>query len=291
MKWFYFSILPLLCATKVTLQGFFSRGKVKTLTDSIKFNGFMFLFSALFLIIFTVRQLPSTQTIFCALVVALFSVSFQFFYVLAFKTGAVSLSSTIANFGVVIPIVFSAIAYQEVITTNKIIGFILIALAIILLPSSKNDKTKSGIKTPKIWLLYILIATILNGAVSTIQQSFSRSAISNEKELFTALIFVFASIYSFLLLLFVKGKEPLYKNDGKSLIGLGIIGLALGFYNLLAVSALAIIPSAEYFPTVTGLSILVTVMMSAITFKELPSKKQILGIAVATVAIVIINLV
>ena len=103
MKWFYFSILPLLSTFKVTMQGYFSKGKVKSVADSIKFNGFMFLFAALSLIVFTVRALPSIETLLFSLCVGLLTLGFQCFYVFSLRTGAVSLSATIVNFSSFIP--------------------------------------------------------------------------------------------------------------------------------------------------------------------------------------------
>ena len=73
-------------------------------------------------------------------------------------------------------------------------------------------------------------------------------------------------------------------------IGLALIGIALGAYNLLVVFALAFIPATEYFPTTSGLQILSIAIVSAIIFKERPSLKQLLGIAVTIAAVVIINL-
>ena len=119
MKWLYFTILPIMSAFKVNAQGYFSKGKLKTTADSVKFNGFMFLFAAIALVVFTVRELPAYQTVLFALCGGAIAVSFQCFYVLSFKTGAVSLSATVANFSAVIPILFSVVVYDEKITLFK----------------------------------------------------------------------------------------------------------------------------------------------------------------------------
>lgn len=292
MQWLFFTILPLLSSFKVTAQGYFSKGKIKTVADSVKFNGFMFLYSAISLIILTVRQIPCVQTILFALLVSFLTISFQCFYVFAFRTGAVSLSTTIVNFGVALPILFSIIFLGESIDTFKIIGFVLIALALLLLPSSDKNQNSKGIKTSKKWFVFIITATLCSGATSICQNVFASSAIAHQKEVFTAMIYVFASIFCFILLPIFKSKsqEPLYKSDLKINIGLILIGIALGLYNLLAVSALTFIPATQYFPTTSGLQILTAVIIASITFKERPSLKQILGIAVTIAAVVIINL-
>ena len=293
MKWLFFITPPLLSAIKVLSQSYFSRGKVKTLADSIKFNGIMFFFAALSLSIFTVRRLPSLETVLFALIGAILALGFQIFYVASFKSGAVSLSSTVSNFSSVIPIIFSLIVYKEPIGIFKYAGFALMAVAILLMPSSNkaNSHAKKGIKTTKKWFIFITLTTLCGGFAAVLQQVFSKSAVANEKELFTAIIYVFSCIFSFSILPFVKGKEPLYKNDLKSGAGLIISGLALGFYNLLVVSALLFIPASEFFPTNTGLIILTTVVLSSITFKEIPSVKQIIGIICTIAATVVINLV
>ena len=292
MQWLFFTILPLLSVFKITAQGYFSKGKINTIADTIKLNGFIFAYSAIALIILTVRQFPSSYTIIFALLVSILTISFQGFYVLAFKTGAVSLSTTIVNFGVTLPIIYSIIFLGEKVTTFMIIGFALIALSLILLPSGDKKPDAKGIKTTKRWFLFVIAATICTGTINVCQNVFAESNFANEKEVFTALIYVFASILSFILLplLKIKDKKPLYKSDLKTNVGLILIGLVLGVYNLLLVSALTFIPATVYFPTTSGLQILIAVIVSSITFNERPSLKQIFGIVVTIAAVVIINL-
>ena len=293
MKWLFFTLLPLLCAFKVTTQGYFSKDKIKTIADSIKFNGFMFLYSAIALILFTVRQLPSKETIVFALILSVATISFQCFYVLAFKTGAVSLSTTEVNFGILIPILFSIIFQGEKVSLLKILGFALITGAILLMPSSDKTKTNnSGVKTTKKWFFFITIATICSGLISLLQNVFAKSNVADEAEVFTALSYVFSSVLCFTILPIFRiiSKQPLYKSDLKINLGLILIGLALGIYNLCAVLAQVIIPATEYFPTTSGLQILVSVIVSAITFKEVPSIKQRIGILLAILAAIVINL-
>ena len=292
MQWLFFTILPLLSAFKVTAQGYFSKGKVNSVLDTIKLNGFIFLYSAISLTALTVRQLPSVQTVLFALFVSILTIAFQCFYVLAFKSGAVSLSTTIVNFGVALPIIYSIVFLGEKVTTFKIIGFILIALALILLPSGDKNPNSKGIKTTKRWFLFVIVAMLCTGAINICQNVFASSNVANEKEVFTALIYAFASIICFILLPIFKSKikAPLYKGDIKTNVGLILIGLVLGVYNLLVVSALTFIPATIYFPTTSGLQILTAVIVSSITFKEFPSIKQIIGIAVTVAAVVIINL-
>ena len=292
MKWLFFITLPLLAMIKVTLQSYFSKEKTKTVADSIKFNAFMFTFSALTLIILTVRQIPYSQTIIYALIMSIITVAYQTFYVLAFRSGPVSLSTTIVNFSLIFPVVFSAIFYQETITTYKIIGFILFSISICLMPSNKNKKEKSklGIRTPKIWFILIIIAALFAGAINIFQQFFSKSAVANQSAEFTALTYVFSAILSFAIYPIIKGKQPIYKNNKKTILGLFLIGLALGIYNYLVILALTFIPATEYFPTVSGLSTLFTVIVTSITFKEFPSIKQIIGIAATIGAAIIVNI-
>lgn len=300
MKWLFFFLLPALSATKVTVQGYFSKGKVKTTADLIKFNGFLFMFSAIALTIiacFSIKNIPSGQTIIFALVLSLLAISFQCFYVLSFKTGAVSLSTTVANFGIVLPIVFSTLFYNDKLTLFKIIGFVLIACTFILIPSS-DKKTNSlkvnkrQLKTSKKWFIFIILATLSTGSASIFQNISAKTPVRNEVEVLTALTYIFATIFSFILLPIVKSKtsQPLYKSDIKVNIGLFIMGITLGLYNMFAIIAQSFIPATEFFPTTSGLNILFAVITTAITFKEIPSFKQFLAIILTIVAVVIINL-
>lgn len=286
MKWLYLALMPLCSAFKVTAQGYFSKDKLKTTADILKFNAFMSLFAAISLIIFTVRALPSFETVLYALAFGGLSVTFQLVYVNAFKTGPISLTSTICNFSIIISITFSIIAYNEPITPFKIIGFFLIILSFLLIPSTE----KNGAKTSFKWFFLSILAAVLSGTTNVIQIHFSHSAFSGEKECLNALSYIFSTIICFSIIPFIKGKQPLYKTDKKLGLALPFIGLALGLYNLFYVCAMEIVPASEFVPSLSALTILVSISMSCITLKEKLSIKQLFGVLTTIGAVIIVNL-
>ena len=81
--------------------------------------------------------------------------------------------------------------------------------------NNKKEKSKLGIRTPKIWFILIIIAALFAGAINVFQQFFSKSAVANQSAEFTALTYVFSAILSFAIYPIIKGKQPIYKNNKK----------------------------------------------------------------------------
>lgn len=286
MEIFYISVMPILSAIKLNGQGYFSKGKLNSVADAIKFTAFMFLFASLSLMILTVRALPSSITIMYALLLGALTAGYQIFAAISFRSGPVSLSSTIFNFANIIPITYVAIAFSEPISFLQIIGFIFVVASFILLPS----KSDSGVKTSKKWLILCIIAVLFSGFFTVVQKMFTVTPFAQEKSQLTAFFYLFASTLCFLLIPFFKKGQKLYKTDVKLASGLALIGLSLGLYNLCVVSGLEIMPASQFLPTVAGLCILANVISSCIIFKEKLSIKQIIGIFTTICAVVLINL-
>lgn len=286
MKWFYLTIMPLLSAFKVTSQGYFSKGKLNSTADMLKFTGYMSLFSAISLIIFTVRELPSFETVIYALFLAISSVSYQSLYTKAFTLGPISLSSTIVSFSIAIPIIFSIVAYNEPITLFKIAGFILMIFSLILTPAKNSSKTKTSFK----WLLFCFLTLIASGIASVIQIVFSHSEFSSEKSILIATSYLISSVFCFIIIPFIKGKQPLYKTDKKLAIFLPLMGLALGLYYLFNLSALELFPASEILPSLSALCLLCTILISCLLLKERLSIKQIFGVLATVLSVVFLNL-
>lgn len=286
MKWFYLTIMPLLSAFKVTSQGYFSKGKLNSTADMLKFTGYMSLFSALSLIIFTVRALPSFETVIYAFILAISSVSYQSLYSKAFTLGPISLSSTIVSFSIVISIIFSIIAYDEPVTIFKIIGFILMIFALLLTPAKKSSNTKTSFK----WLLFCFLTVLATGIFNIVQIIFSHSDFSSEKSSLIAMSYIFASVFCFIIIPFVKGNQPLYKTDKKLAIFLPLMGLSLGLYYLFNLSALELFPASEFLPSLSALCLLCTILISCILLKERLTIKQIFGVISTILSVVFLNL-
>ena len=286
MKWIFLTIMPLLSAFKVTSQGYFSKGKLNSTADMLKFTGYMSLFSALSLIIFTVRALPSFETVIYAFILAISSVSYQSLYSKAFTLGPISLSSTIVSFSIVISIIFSIIAYNEPVTIFKIIGFILMIFALLLTPAKKSSNTKTSFK----WLLFCFLTVLATGIFNIVQIIFSHSDFSSEKSSLIAMSYIFASVFCFIIIPFVKGNQPLYKTDKKLAIFLPLMGLSLGLYYLFNLSALELFPASEFLPSLSALCLLCTILISCILLKERLTIKQIFGVISTILSVVFLNL-
>lgn len=106
-------------------------------------------------------HLPTAIFGICYGIFLCFSMHFGF---KALATGPMALTSIIASFSLIIPLLFGIIFWNERLTLLGITGILLLSAAIIMLNLQKNDNIN-----PK-WLLFALLTLAANGICSVIQK-------------------------------------------------------------------------------------------------------------------------
>ena len=286
--YYVFIVMPLLSVIKVTMQGKYSQKNIKTFSDVLLYNTIVFLFSALFLAVIFLRQLPPIEVWIYALISALGSFLSQTFYTLAFKSGPITPTAIINSFNIIFTLFAGIIFFNEQWTIFTIVGFAFMSAAFCLIPAKNNDK-KATIK----WLILTATTFVCFGLSSVVMLFFSRSEYGAWQSAYTVIIFGIAAVFSFISTLFnVKvRKEPITikRNWNLPLVAL-IIGGALGLYNLVNVIAYQHFPSYLLTPVISGTCIGLTMIVNSIISREKPTIKMLIGVACAIVAIVLLNL-
>lgn len=285
MEYFLLVLLPCLSALKVFVQGKTARDDLKTIKDCLLFNGLTSLVSALFLSAVFLRSAPTEKELVFAAFYALFSTCFQFFYILAFRYGLVSVASTVTSFAIVLPILYGIIVYNAPVSVFQYVAFALMALSFILVQWKSKEKEggKKGL-----WLLFTLLAFLFSGLTSTAQVVVSKSDADGNAVIIFSYYFS-ATLCSLCAPAFVR-QELTLRPKRSLFIGIPLIAVSLGLYNLLSVFALQKISSTVFYTVVPGTHLVLINLVGLLELKEKKTVVQYVGIAFAVAAVVLARL-
>lgn len=284
--YFYLIIIPLLATAKVTIQAGMARKSVTTTSDTFLLNGGIFLASAITLAALFLRSVPPLEVFFFSLLIAVGNLLFQTFYVLAFRTGPVSLTTTINNFSLVLPMLTGAILYREMPSLWNVIGLPFLAAALILIPM-KGHGEKASVSAR--WLLFALLTALSSGLNNSLILYFSRSEFAAFKSEFLIFGYLFSAVFA-LLFGARREKGSSFRFAPRYILLLLLIGLILGVHNLLNVQAISFIETAVFFPVTTVLGMLFVTTVDRIVFKQKLSRNTAIGFVLALIAVVFLSI-
>lgn len=216
---------------------------------------------------------------------------------LALKTGPLSYTSVIISLSLVIPTFSGWLFWNEKINALQLIGIIFMIMCFVL----SNEKSEDDKKVKKIWYVYVVVAFISNGFCGIIQKlhQSSNGAEQTTGFVFTALLI--SIVISTPLMLFFKGKErknrPSENLEGLKtgsktkyivLLLLLTAGVCSGLVNQINLYLVGIMDSAVFFPVVNGGNLILTMLLSVTAFKEKPTSKQWLGLAMGMIAVIML---
>ena len=201
-----------------------------------------------------------------------------FFYQKSVRASGASLSSAFGKMGIIIPVVLSAIIWREYPTTLAIIGICLALFAIFYTYFDFKSFNFKQIHT------VLLIFFLFGGLGDFSNKLFQKYCLEEHNMIFLFFIFVAA------LLLSLKDMRKIKKPKKEEVL----IGLSLGIPNMLTaaflIKALFVLPAFIVFPMFSGATIIMTMLISAIFYKDIPNKKQLSAILLIVVALVLINI-
>ena len=253
-------------------------------------NVFSFLIAsiiALTLSGFNIRGLLGISP-FSALMSILFALTITVTYLFQIKALALGNSSStmlIYSCGFLLPIFFSAAAYNEEPSVADILAIALLLIALFLIINPERN-----IKFSLKWLIYSLISMSGSGCTAILQKIHQRSAFAHEFISLTILEFIIAAILLTLLMFFTPKPKEDPAISGKELSVGALNGIFLGSLNLLNLSLAGKLPAIILFPVYNIGSIILTGILCSILYKEKNTKKGIIGFAVGCIAILIIGI-
>lgn len=205
----------------------------------------------------------------------IYLISFLLLQYNVYKNGVV-LSSLYAKLGIIVPVLMSILLFSEVPTIFQVVGLILSAISIFYMNMQKGEKIKLNIT--------LLSLLIVNGMTDGLSKVFEQVGNQEQSSLFLFVIFVFAFIGSFILMLTKKqkvGKEEL-------LFGV-LIGVPNFFSAKFLLRALYSLQAVVVYPTYSILAVVVVSIVGVLLFKEKLTKKLLISIMMISIAIGLLN--
>ena len=297
----------LLLALSITLavaRGFLIK---KTKTEgsgftSLRFNVMLFVVAVVVLLPFTLSDIGAftAQPILLSVFYGVALIGSIVFSVEAIACGSVSLSLLFYQSGFLIPTIFGAIYFNEKVNAFTIVSLVLIVAALVM-TVDKNDK-KFSFK----WLILSVSGLVFCGLLGVVQKFFGAYRAENPSVgqiHFTLLSLVFALAIGLAAMgaTYLIGKRkaavlPEKVNENKQkqplfkCVSVIVIGALVSVINVLNTVLAQHIPSVVFFPAFNVAVIVLSTVVSAVALKEKLSIKQILSVAIGSVAIVLIAL-
>ena len=220
--------------------------------------------------------------IFSSLIGGLFIVVFNLIAYSTQKTGIAKtvLVSKIAS--IILPVSFAIAFTSESASTIKIVALTLSVISLFFIFNFKNN-TLSKIS------ILILVGIFIGQGSADILFDLSESIIDNDySSLYFAFIFTLAGVFGLIFSLF--NKKQRFQFNLKNIF----FGVLLGIPNYFSLhfffNALSKIDSSIAFPVLNIGIILLSTLAGVVFFKEHLSRKNIIGIAIASVSLYLITL-
>ncbi|MBR2410382.1 MAG: EamA family transporter [Clostridia bacterium] len=213
-----------------------------------------------------------------AFLAALDSIGYTYFSLKALGRINLSLYSMFAMLGgMILPSVAGILFYNEEITLGKGICYALLLLSLVL--SSERGGKKSGY----VYYMGVFMLNGMSGVLSTVFQNAPYEKTSAAG--YSILISLTALVICLIFLPFFKGNGE--RLNTKAVVSMGGYGVLCRVGNYLLLIALAHLPASAQYPFVTGGVMIISTVISAFT-KNKPSKREIIGVGVAFVALLIL---
>ena len=188
----------------------------------------------------------------------------------ALSVGPMNITLMITTSSTIIPTLSGVFFGERFSLAKLLLVFVLIGFIYISLGISTDSKVN------KKWFLFVMLTFFTQGLVGVLQKVHQTSVYREEASGFLFVAFILACIFNRARVR-VKVKELNFK---KTYVLLAVIcGLCTFTMNYLNLKLAGVLPSQIFFPVVNGGSMVLSQIMSVVIFKEIPTKKQVVGLA------------
>ncbi len=286
-------LIPLMCflsVSKVFLQSRYSKTSERGTANKLRFNGMMFAAAAVILLPLLISGGATVPTWICGTVMGVLSMIYQVCYITAFAKGSATLTVLINNFGTIIPIAVSVSVFGEPFGVSKAIGTVLAFVSLVLTVQRTADTSKK--KGGYNWLLLALGTALCNGLISVNQKLYSGLTDAVQVFSFVGIAYVSAAVLCGCVCLFCRRENTKDESEKKTslLFFSGLSGLILGVFQCVSTYAASVIDGSILYPVYNCAASLLFTVVGRVALKEILTFRQYLGIAVGTVAIVLMCL-
>lgn len=227
----------------------------------------------------------SLYTLFLALIYGIMLLCAQWCYTIALTKGKTAICATLYSFGFLIPTLSGAIFWHEAITVFGYLGILIVIPVLIISGMGKKSDDKKS--SSKAYLPPVIIALISSGGLGVVQKIQQKSAYASQTKMFILLAFTFCFITSLMFFLFLKKGEN--KIQSRNLISCSVIGVFFATCNILNTYLAGRLNSAIFFPLINIGSILLSLLLGFIIYRERLTKKDVCVLLLSALAIILVN--
>ena len=249
-------------------------------------NAIVALFATLFFVVTDADgfHAPAEMIPLAILNAFLFGAGFYCTFV-AYKCGPYGLTRLIGNFSLIFTIFYGIFFLNEQPKIATYIGIVMIFAAMVLINYKKKGEDEMGISLK--WFILVMISMVANGFIGVftrMQQIRFNDTCSSEFQIISiGGSFVLLAIIGLIL---DRDKLPYFLKHG-SIYGVGA-GIFNGAKNFLTLVIYTLLPLSIVSPMKTGLGMLATFALALCIYKEKYAKKQIIGVILGVVAVILL---
>lgn len=274
-------------------------GATKTLSDASLVN---FLRMAFCIIVGAILMMAGGDIPFLKIsgdmlaVAALSGISTAIFvvsWIISVRSGAYVMLDVFLMLGVGVTVSCCHVFLGENIRLNQIIGFAILAVAAYIMCS--YDVSLNGrMSVSKIALL--ILCGVSNGMTDFAQKLFVYRVDDGSTAEFNFYTYIFAAISLLIVFVFLKTRNAEWGEKKESILTgrviafIAIMAICLFLNSYFKTLAAASLDSAVLYPVNQGAALILSLLMAAIFFKEKITVRCVVGISMAFVALLIINL-
>lgn len=189
--------------------------------------------------------------------------------------------------GMMLPFLQGIIFFGEAVTVANLICFVLIVAALVITVERGGEKKRGG----TVYYIGVFVLNGMSGVLAKILNAAPFDKGANPAVSYSVLSgFISLTVSGLLLLYFTdKSDERSPKMSLKSNIVCAGSGIINRVANYILVIALAFVPASVQYPMVTG-GVMIFSTLACFVMKNKPSKREIISVAVAFAALVILVL-
>lgn len=200
----------------------------------------------------------------------------------ALVCGPMALTSMLASFSLIIPCIYGICFLNEPCTLFTVIGFLLLAIAFILISTKRKNDKNISVK----WLILTITTTVANGICSVILKLHQIHFPGQYKNEFMMFAYIVASIMFLVALLIRLPKKKVNYFDIKG----AAAGLANGGANFLTIFLASMEDASIMFPVISALTAVTVLGAGKFIFKEKLTVFQIIGFVLGIASVVLLKI-
>lgn len=232
------------------------------------------------------QEVITQDWIFGALILGAMFISVFFVMAKTAQVNGVSVASVAGKMSVVIPVFFGILLYNEKVTFLKVLGIIIALIAVYLASVKKETRIQKQNN-----LIYPLLLFIGSGAIDTTLKFVEINFVAKEDvSIFSGTLFGIAAFFGILILIIKTIKKP-EKFGFKNLIAGVVLGIPNYFSIIFLLKALQVkgFESSILF-TINNVGIvIVSTLIGVVLFKEKMTIKNVIGVFLAILGILMVT--